>query len=135
MVQYVLGYAFSEDESKVVLIEKNRPEVISGCFIAPGGKIEEGEIGLTAMVREFEEETGVVISHWKSEFKITGPDYTIEVFSTLSDSIFDVETVTDEKVIISDVSTLPSKCSDDTKWMVPFILDKKHIFRGIIAVI
>lgn len=56
---YVAGFCFSERHDSVVLIKKARPHWQSGFLNGIGGKIEEGETPLQAMVREFEEETGV----------------------------------------------------------------------------
>jgi 8-oxo-dGTP diphosphatase len=57
---YVAGFLFSEDESKVVLIEKNKPDFLKGLFNPVGGKKENNETSLEAMIREFKEETGVM---------------------------------------------------------------------------
>lgn len=55
---YVIGFMFSSDMRFVVLIRKARPEWQRGKLNGIGGHIENGETGWTAMVREFEEETG-----------------------------------------------------------------------------
>lgn len=62
-VEYVLGFMFNEDESKVLLVHKNRPTWQAGKLNGIGGKIEAGETPLQAMEREFMEETGF-ISKW-----------------------------------------------------------------------
>ncbi|PIE78988.1 MAG: hypothetical protein CSA15_05000, partial [Candidatus Delongbacteria bacterium] len=56
---YVNGFMYSEDEKKIVLIKKNTPEWQRGLFNGIGGSIEAGESPEEAIVREFEEETGV----------------------------------------------------------------------------
>ena len=55
--RYVLGFVFSLDASRVLLIWKNRPEWQKGKLNGIGGKIEEGELPIDAMKREFSEET------------------------------------------------------------------------------
>lgn len=55
--RYVLGFLFSEDGSRVLLIWKNRPAWQAGKLNGIGGKIEDGEQPLDAMKREFVEET------------------------------------------------------------------------------
>jgi 8-oxo-dGTP pyrophosphatase MutT (NUDIX family) len=64
---YVLGFYFSEDLDKVLLILKNRPPHLANKLNGVGGKLEERETELDAMVREFKEETGVTTldSSWK----------------------------------------------------------------------
>lgn len=127
MINYVLGFAFNKDRDKVVLIKKARPSAISGLLTAPGGKIEKDELSISAIVREFEEETGVFLNYWKNELKITCPEYTIEVFSTFSDDIMNVQTQTDEEILIMKVSDILSvDCTSDTKWLIPLILDTAH---------
>lgn len=136
MISYVLGFAFTKDRSKVVLMQKKRPEAIAGLYTAPGGKIEENELGISAVVREFEEETGVIINYWKNEFKITGPDYTIEVFSAFNDEILNAQSKTDEDVVVCDVNTVSTmKCTSDTKWIVPLILDPAHMVGSVSVVV
>lgn len=50
--QYVLGFLFNENLTKVVLVRKKRPEWQCGLLNGVGGKIEDGEPPLDAMVRE-----------------------------------------------------------------------------------
>ena len=58
MTDYVVGFAFSED--KVLLIRKNSPAWQAGKLNGVGGKIEDHDKEpVDAMVREFEEETGI----------------------------------------------------------------------------
>lgn len=56
---YVCGFAFSEDGDLVYLIEKKRPNWQLGCLNGIGGGVDIDEEPINAMVREFEEETGV----------------------------------------------------------------------------
>ena len=52
---YVLGFMFSPDMERILLMRKNRPEFQAGKFNGIGGKIEGTETPLQAMIREFEE--------------------------------------------------------------------------------
>lgn len=67
---YVLGFAFtntSDPASSFVLVRlKARPEWQKGWFNGIGGRIEEDERPVQAMVREFREETGIetIESDW-----------------------------------------------------------------------
>lgn len=58
-IEYVVGFAFSLDKKEIVLIEKIKPLWQKGLLNGIGGKIEEGEQPMNAMIREFREETGV----------------------------------------------------------------------------
>lgn len=82
MREWVVGFLFNDDASEVVLIRKRRPEWQAGKLNGVGGKIEDRDWSaravpdvtdseavhaaavLEAMIREFFEETGVVIPDW-----------------------------------------------------------------------
>lgn len=78
MKDMVVGFLFSPDFSEVLLIRKNRPDWQAGLLNGVGGKIEEeDESPVHALVREFEEETGIVIppAQWREYFELKfGPD-------------------------------------------------------------
>ena len=59
MKLYCCGFMFSKDFSHVLLIEKARPKWQEGKVNGIGGHLESGESPVDAMVREFEEETGL----------------------------------------------------------------------------
>ena len=77
MLNYVAGFLFSQDLTHVVLLEKQSPAWQKGLFNGVGGKIEDGESPIQAMVRECEEETGVFISenNWTRYAHLTKPNY------------------------------------------------------------
>lgn len=81
---YSLGFAFSPDHSRVLLIKKTRPEWQAGLLNGVGGKVEQDESTHDAMVREFKEETNIdtVPENW-AEFGLhSGPGYELRLFST-----------------------------------------------------
>ncbi len=65
MTEYVLGFAFCQDSGNdyVLLIKKARPANQAGKLNGIGGRVEteHGETALSAMDREFREETGIAI--------------------------------------------------------------------------
>jgi 8-oxo-dGTP pyrophosphatase MutT (NUDIX family) len=81
--QYVLGFAFSEDLEYLLLIEKKRPKWQAGKLNGIGGKIDDNEEPLDAMVREFKEETTISIPpfRWKEYGHIAGPNYHVALFT------------------------------------------------------
>jgi 8-oxo-dGTP diphosphatase len=66
-MNYVAGFLFNPELNRVLLVKKSKPAWQVGALNAIGGKIENGETRQAAMVREFEEETGVrtIIETWK----------------------------------------------------------------------
>lgn len=68
IVDYVLGFMFNQlypkEGQRVLLIEKQRPEFQRGKMNGIGGHREKGEEPKAAMIREFQEETGVLFEEW-----------------------------------------------------------------------
>lgn len=96
---YVVAFAF-DDLGRVCLIEKQKPDWQKNRYNGVGGKVEKGETSRHAMVREFEEETGVktVFADWVCAGMMQGPDWTVDVWTYHSPAIRDVKTMETEKV-------------------------------------
>jgi len=69
-MKYCLGFYFSEDFERVLMLKKNRPDFLSGKFSGLGGKVEGGERSRHAMIRKFMEEAG--IETWLSDWTYIG---------------------------------------------------------------
>ena len=106
MKTYVLGFAFSQNKQNVLLIKKNRPAWQAGKLNGVGGKIEEGETPAQAMVREFEEETGIKsteadwqpYAHLGSRKDDANP-WSMHVFCTFTLPLHTAQSQTDEEVM------------------------------------
>jgi 8-oxo-dGTP pyrophosphatase MutT (NUDIX family) len=98
--RYVLGFYFTLDQRRVALIRKNKPEWQAGRLNGIGGKIEEGERPIDAMVREFAEEAGYATSpeSWRNFAEMSFPGCSVECFAATGDPQH-VKTMTDEMVI------------------------------------
>ncbi len=124
-VDYVLGFYFSTDRKSVVLIKKNRPVDFNGKINGVGGKIEKDESPYDAMVREFREETGLVVTDWKHYAQLQGDVYNVHVFKSFGN--LEPKSITDEIVSrfnVVDVLTNPLyKKTDSFSWLVPMGLD------------
>lgn len=133
MKRYVLGFAFDEKRSNVVLIEKNRPEWQAGFLNGVGGKVEESDRNVyNCMGREFFEETGVfdTSGKWRMFANMTfkndvmGGVAEVYCFKMFTDEIFQCKTMESEEVKIvsvADVSNL--KIINHLKTLIPMALD------------
>lgn len=96
-----MGFCFSVDMKRVVLIKKTHPSWMAGLWNGVGGHVCEDEESEEAMDRVFEKETGVSSSHrgdWKLVSTIGNTEYQVEVFASASTAISEVYTITDEEV-------------------------------------
>jgi 8-oxo-dGTP pyrophosphatase MutT (NUDIX family) len=125
MQEYVAGFAFSEDLQNVLLIQKNKPEWQAGLLNRIGGKIEPNEGPLAAMIREFEEETGLKTSKWQNTVILTGKVWQVYFFRTKAKDLSKAKSLTDERVIpipvheIWNLDVIPN-----LRWLIPMQLDK-----------
>jgi 8-oxo-dGTP pyrophosphatase MutT (NUDIX family) len=80
---YVLINAVSLNGSKIVLIEKKKPEWQAGFLNLVGGRIEEGEDPQAAAIREFTEETGLQLDEIIYGGVIVAEDCSVYCFDAL----------------------------------------------------
>ena len=132
MIRYVVGFAFNRDGSIVTLIRKNRPEWQKGKYNGVGGKVEEGEFDLEAMVREFKEETGAdtYAGDWRWFYEITGHEYVVNFYYTTLDSRTILTSATDEMVAPVVVDKMYSEYCliefvPNLKWLIPMALEHR----------
>lgn len=123
ITEYVVG--FLHDDYNVVLIEKNRPVWQAGFFNGVGGHIEEyDKLPHNAMVREFEEETGVLVPKWDHFLTLEGTRARVYCFAANDNGGFidRVETKTDEKVVVLPMRYLPGYATvPNLKWIIPLM--------------
>lgn len=109
VTEYVLGFAFDLETKRVALIRKKRPDWQAGKWNGIGGHREGAEQPVEAMVREFEEETGVkthVVQWRKVGWMRDLGRWNCHVF-TMSEKLTDrVKTITDEQVMLHSVSAV-----------------------------
>lgn len=127
---WVVGFLFSGNLRRVVLIEKKRPEWQKGLLNGVGGKIELGETPRDAMRREFREETGVDIEEWREFCELRFKLGTVYFFAAVYNA--DIKSVTDEKVDwyhtweIPNLPTIPN-----SRWLVPMAIDKDAVYAVV----
>lgn len=122
----VLGFMFDPSRDKVVLIEKDHPDWMVGKLNGVGGKVRAGEPAVTAMVREFEEETGLVTKEtdWQRRMAMHGDGWTVTVYIAESEDYDKVRTNETEKVGIFDVDDIPNLATiPNLKWIVAAVAD------------
>lgn len=125
MIQYVVGFLFTQDGLLLAMVRKNKPEWQAGCLNGIGGKIEEGETPLQAMHREFMEETGVEGVDWQPRLVLDGGHFVLNIFSAFdSKSFLEVRTMEAEEIVKVQVNDLPDlRTIDNLRWLVPLLLD------------
>jgi len=106
-MNYVCGFAFGEEYSRVALVLKNRPDFLKGKYNGIGGKIDDGENPEKAMVREFQEETGCIttLDDWNYFGELSFSGGVVRFYNALldSDSFNSIRTVEDEEIQIVSV--------------------------------
>lgn len=123
--EYVLGFFFGCSLGSVALIRKTKPEFQRGKLNGIGGKIEPDDLSpYTAMVREFEEETGLNTSivFWQKFAIMEFPQARVFCFAYAGGaSILELRTTTDEKVerhSSTEDFTHP-KFLPNLRWLIP----------------
>jgi 8-oxo-dGTP diphosphatase len=126
-IDYVLGFLFTESKHSVVLIKKQKPVWQKNLLNGVGGKIEEGENQLEAMMREFEEETNVITKpeYWSPFCEMNGKDFNVYCWKAFNDiSYWEAKTMEKEvvyKISISDLPEFPHVSNLD--WLIYLALD------------
>lgn len=123
--EYTNGFMFSEDCSKVALIEKQRPDWQRGRLNGIGGHREDNETPLECQCREFMEETGKVTSpedwHLYCTLQGTRKDgrtYRVHFYWAVGD-ISDLHTMTDERVVTVNPIAFDYKLAlDNVPWLL-----------------
>lgn len=100
--KYVIGIVRTKDS--IVLIKKNKPDWQKDKYNFVGGKIEENETPSFAIIREFEEETGIktVFSDWSYKgiiFNEGDDGWVVYVYSSFDEKYKECKTITDEEIL------------------------------------
>lgn len=129
MQEYVVGFMFKtySGVTEIVLIRKNKPEWQKNKFNGVGGHIEQSlsESPITAMVREFKEETGVDTfeSDWTNFVVLFGPDYILYFYYSFTSPSTILQQITDEHVAFYNLNDLPSYLIPNLRWLIPLCFD------------
>lgn len=135
--KYVVGLMFNKLMSDVVLIRKQKPAWQVGMLNGVGGKVNEGEHEREAMIREFEEETGVHYEDWKKFAVVTDKETFRVAFYAASDyeSFKNVHTTEAETIVKSNIRgcgdigfCIDGSAVYNLNWLIPLALDEKIVF-------
>jgi 8-oxo-dGTP diphosphatase len=132
----VAGFAFSEDQRRVVLIEKKRPKWQAGKLNGVGGHIEVGEVPAAAMAREYLEETGVPSfpHEWTQFAYLVGPEFYLHFYTAFNDKLLSVATLTDETVHCLPLRGFgPNDVIPNLNWLIPLAIDSRRENFNLLA--
>jgi len=117
---YVVGFMFSERLQTVLLIRKTKPAWQAGMLNGVGGKIEPDELPIDAMIREFEEETGLRYRSWLQFHRERFRNGTVvHFFSAASFEIDKARSTTEEEIAIVPADRLPASVIYNLHYLVP----------------
>jgi 8-oxo-dGTP diphosphatase len=119
---FVVGFMLDPTLMKVVLIRKTKPDYQRGLLNGVGGKIGDtiaGESAEDAIVREFEEETGVVGLSWRKFMHLDTPLSDLTFFYAIG-NVHAVQTMTEEQVGVFDIDDVMNRCDTmpNIRWCI-----------------
>ncbi len=137
MKKYALGFIFDQARDHVLLIKKMRPAWQRDRFNGIGGKVEEGETFLQAMIRECWEETGISTEarglEWQHFATLLGENYHMEIFALFSQTVFYAIQRTDEPLQILPHRNLPeSRIMPNLPVLISLALDESGITKPVL---
>ena len=128
---YVVGFLFRNGGDEVALIRKSKPAWQKGLLNGVGGKIEEDELPISAMIREFEEEAGAYVLNWRNFAVMTLKDGG-QIYFYESREEVEIESKTEEEVSWYPVAHLRQYgVLQNLNWLVPLALDKGEVTAEI----
>lgn len=127
--EFVLGFAFRHDASgTVVLVRKTHPHWQAGKLNGVGGRVEEDEVPMEAMAREFKEETGADIpfNRWIHFASLSTLNGVVHLYAANTWETDKAHTMTDEEVVFVHKDHLPADVMPELRWMIPMAYDALH---------
>jgi 8-oxo-dGTP diphosphatase len=123
--KYVVGFMFTEDCSRVVLIRKNKPAWQKGKLNGVGGKIEPEETPKHAMIREYKEEAGLTFDKWDNFLIVEYKAAIVYFFKGFNNGCFhQSETRESEQIEKIQISQFPSdEVISNLNWIINLALD------------
>ena len=84
-MEYTVGFIFTQNQEKVLLILKDRPTWQVGLWNGVGGKVEKDETLIECISREVKEETNIHIplESWITVGTMQGKGWHVTIFTTI----------------------------------------------------
>jgi len=127
--RFVSVLLFDGHGEEVALLRKQRPDFLKGKLMPIGGKIEENETPTQAILRELREEANLNLEEKDlvNFAFLRGDSFDISFYYNFSDSIFRIESLTDEKIDRFYVTFLETlDVGPDVSWLIPMALSIKN---------
>lgn len=127
MTHATLGFVFTADLKKVLLIKKSRPHWQVGKINGLGGKCEGEESVEDCISREVSEEANLKIppKKWKKIATLSWQEWNVTILTAIwSGSLKEAESLTDEQVSWCKVAQLPQNVMSNLTWLIPLSIDK-----------
>jgi 8-oxo-dGTP diphosphatase len=130
MKSYVVGFLFDDEAERVVLIRKRKPAWQAGRLNGVGGKIEEGETPLVAMIREYEEEAGAFFEDWERYAVLNGPNYIVHVFRGFNTQVLErSSTKTIEEIEIK--NSITPDVLPNLQFLIPLAINSNDVILPV----
>lgn len=137
--EWVVGFLIDDTREHVILVRKNRPEWQRGKLNGVGGKIEPAEFKHSAMVREFREETGVLVAEWHHFASLRWEEGLVHFFRAFRPLVHleQCRTVTDEHIERHKIHTLGmpgeglANVTPNLLWLVPLAAHRHDTYDVI----
>lgn len=134
LTQYVAGFLFTPDKTRVVLMRKHRADPDARLFNGVGGKIGPEELPKSAMSRVFKQETGVVIppNEWMALARLEGYTFQVYFYVAVSELALEIQGKDEDEVGIFAVKDLfAGPVVPSVRWLVPLAFDNRVRFPVI----
>lgn len=133
MKKFTVGFLFTPDLQKVLLIHKLAPAWQKGKLNGLGGKIEPGEGAVPCFIREIQEESGILLEKKQVRLMgiLKGIDWQVYVFGAVyHGEVFEAKVYEKGKIEWFDVDQLPEKCVPNLLWSIPFVRNELQFKLG-----
>jgi len=123
-LRLVVGFVFTTDFTRMLLMRKARPAWQAGLLNGIGGKVESGETDVAAMRRECHEEAGIWIANWSARVVVEHDDGPVVVYFRSVIAVPARRRQTPEGTLESHPAMpVPGDAVPDLHWVVPLCLD------------